>query len=60
MGIGSIFKKIGESIKKSAQKMRIESERREKIRRLKEKYLSKLSHRELVQIYRTYIEGSTW
>jgi len=60
MGIGSIFKKIGESIKKSAQKLRIESERRERIRCLKEKYLSRLSHRELVQIYRTYIEESAW
>lgn len=60
MGIKSIFKKIGEGIKKSAQKMKIESKRRQEILQLKEKYFSQLSHRELVQIYKAYLEGSSW
>ena len=60
MGMGSIFKKIGEGIKKSAQRMKIESRRREEIFQLKERYLSMLSHRELVQIYKTYVEGTSW
>lgn len=60
MRIGSILKKIGEGIKKTTQKIKIESKRRGEILQLKEKYLSMLSHRELVQIYKTYEKESIW
>ncbi len=52
MGIKNTFKKLGSVIKKSIDKTRIENERKEKLRELKNKYLSKLSHRELVQMYK--------
>ena len=54
MGIGSIFKKIGESIKRSVKKIEVESARRREIKLLKEKYLSQLSKKELVQLYKIY------
>lgn len=54
MGIGNFFKKAGSVIGKRVEKSRINSKRKEEIRIIKEKYLSQLSHRELVQIYKTY------
>ncbi len=55
MAIGNFFKKVGTAIEKQVRKFQINSERDEKIRDVKEKYLSRLSHRELVQIYKTYL-----
>ena len=55
MKIKSFFKKIGSAIGKQAKKFQINSKRNEEIRNIKEKYLSYLSHRELVQIYKAYI-----
>ncbi|MHC1572348.1 MAG: hypothetical protein ACXQTM_08405 [Methanosarcinales archaeon] len=55
MGIGKLFKKAGTAIGKQVKKSQINSKRNEEIRIIKEKYLSKLSHRELVQIYKTYL-----
>ncbi|RLG18323.1 hypothetical protein DRN75_02035 [Nanoarchaeota archaeon] len=55
MGIDSFFKKIGSSIGKQVKKSQINLKQRGEIRTIKEKYLSKLSHRELVQIYKTYL-----
>jgi len=55
MGIGNFFKKVGSAIGKQIKKAQINSKRREEIRIIKEKYLSQLSHRELVQIYKAYL-----
>ncbi len=52
MGIKDAFKKLDSAIKKSIDKTKIENERKEELRILKEKYLSNLSHKELVQIYK--------
>ena len=54
MGIGKFFKKVGTAIEKQVKKSQINSKRNEEIRIIKEKYLSHLSHRELIQIYKTY------
>ena len=54
MNIGKFFKKVETVIGKQVKKSQINSKRNEEIRRIKEEYLSKLSHRELVQIYKTY------
>lgn len=54
MAIGDLFSKLKSSISKQMQKSQIESRRTEEIRILKESYLSRLSHQELVQIYKTY------
>ena len=54
MGIGNFFKKVGSAIGKQVKKSQINSKRKEEIRVIKEKYLSQLPHRELVQIYKTY------
>ncbi len=54
MGIGNFFKKVGSAVGKQVKKSQINSKRNEEIRITKEKYLSQLSHRELVQIYKTY------
>jgi len=54
MGIRKFFKKIGSTIGKQVEKSQINLERKRKIREVKEKYLSELSHRELVQIYKAY------
>jgi len=54
MGIGDFLKKVGSAIGKQVKKSQINSKRKEEIRIIKEKYLSKLSHRELVQIYKMY------
>ena len=54
MGIGKFFKKVGTTIEKQVKKSQINSKRNEEIRIIKEKYLSQLSHRELIQIYKTY------
>ena len=54
MGIGNFFKRVGTAIEKQAKKFEINFKRNEKIRTIKVKYLSKLSHRKLVQIYKTY------
>lgn len=55
MGIGGFFKKVASAIGKQVKKSQINSKRKEEIRILKEKYLSQLSHKELVQIYKTYL-----
>jgi len=55
MGIGKLFKEVGTAIGKQVKKSQINSKRNEEIRIIKEKYLSRLSHRELVQIYKTYL-----
>ncbi len=55
MGIGNFFKRVGSTIGKQIKKSQINFKRREEIRVVKEKYLSQLSHRELVQIYKTYL-----
>jgi len=55
MGIGDFFKKVGESIKKETEKFKINLQRNKEIRIIKEKYLSQLSHSELVQIYKSAI-----
>ena len=55
MRISGFFKKVGSAIDKQVKKSQINSKRKEEIRILKEKYLSRLSHRELVQIYKTYL-----
>ncbi len=55
MGIGNFFKKVGSVIEKQVRKSQINSKRKNEIRIIKEKYLSQLSHRELVQIYKTYL-----
>lgn len=61
MRIGSLFKKIGESIKKGVKKIEVESARRREIKLLKEKYLSQLSKKELVQLYKIYAtEEEIW
>jgi len=57
MGIGNFFKKVGSAIGKQVKKSQINSKRKEERRIIKEKYLSQLSHRELVQIYKTYFGG---
>jgi len=56
MSIGHFFKKVGTTIEKQVKRSQINSKREEEIRIIKEKYLSQLSHRELVQIYKTYFE----
>jgi len=55
MSIGKLFKTAGSAIGKQVKKSQINSKRNEEIIIIKEKYLSQLSHRELVQIYKTYI-----
>lgn len=55
VGIGGFFKKVGSAIGKQVKKSQINSKRKEEIKIIKEKYLSQLSHRELVQIYKTYL-----
>ena len=55
MRIRNFFKKVGSVIGKQVKKSQINSKRKEEIRIIKEKYLSQLSHRELVQIYKTYL-----
>ncbi len=55
MSIGSIFKKIGSTVSKQAKKAQINSKRKKDIEITKEKYLSHLSSRELVQIYKAYL-----
>ena len=52
MGIEKLFKKVGTAIGKQVKKSQINSKRNEEIGVIKEKYLS---HRELVQIYKTYL-----
>ncbi|CAD7771528.1 hypothetical protein AIOGIFDO_01050 [Candidatus Methanoperedenaceae archaeon GB37] len=54
MSIGKLFKTAGSAIGKQVKKSQINSKRNEEIIIIK-KYLSQLSHRELVQIYKTYI-----
>lgn len=55
MGIERLFKKVGTAIGKQVKKSQINSKRNEEIGVIKEKYLSQLSHHELVQIYKTYL-----
>jgi len=55
MGVGNFFKKVGTAIKKEIEKSQINSKQNDEIRIVKEKYLSKLSNRELVQIYKAYL-----
>ncbi len=55
MRIGGFFKKVESAIGKQVKKSQINSKRKEEIRIIKEKHLSQLSHRELVQIYKTYL-----
>jgi len=57
MGVGDLFKKIGTTMKKQTQKAKINSKRKRELQLIKEKYLGQLSHRELVQIYKTYLSG---
>ena len=61
MGISSIFKKIGEGVKKGVKKIEVEYAKRKEIKLLKEKYLSQLSKRELVQLYKIYaVKEEIW
>ena len=56
MSIGNFFRKVGSTFGKQIKKFQINSKRKEEIRIIKEKYLSQLSHRELVQIYKAYFD----
>jgi len=56
MGIGEFFKKIGGEISKKIKASQINAEWDEELKNLKAKYLSQLSHKELVQIYKTVLE----
>lgn len=56
MGIKEFLGKIRDSIQKQVEKMKIDTQRSREIKIVKEKYLSKLSHKELVQIYKMYLE----
>jgi len=56
MGIGEFFKKIGGEISKKIKESQINAEWDEELKNLKAKYLSQLSHKELVQIYKTVLE----
>jgi len=56
MSIGNFFRKVGSAFGKQIKKFQINSKRKEEIRIIKEKYLSQLSHRELVQIYKAYFD----
>ena len=55
MGISGLFKKVGSAIGKQVKKYQINSKRKEEIKIVKEKYPSRLSHKELVQLYKTYL-----
>ena len=54
MGIGKFFQKIVETIDKQNKKSKLNSEKNQKILEIKETYLARLSHKDLVSIYKTY------
>ena len=54
MGVKRFLKKVGNFVGEQVKKSQIDLKRRGELRTVKEKYLSKLSHRELIQIYKTY------
>jgi len=56
MSIGNFFRKVRSAFGKQIKKFQINSKRKEEIRIIKEKYLSQLSHKELVQIYKAYFD----
>ncbi|MBU5689841.1 MAG: hypothetical protein QXM68_02995 [Candidatus Aenigmatarchaeota archaeon] len=54
MGMGSFLDKITNTAKKFTEKIQTDVKRREEIKILKEKYLSRLSQKELITLYKMY------